>query len=102
MIDKAARERQKRVQSLKVQQEKTLKVRDFLFSEREIVIRLLEKALGGQDRERVNNLRIRIQEKDRQLHLTKEELKEIKAKLVEAESRFREAQTDDPQEKNNT
>ena len=99
MIDKAARERQKRVQSLKAQQEKTLKVRDFIFSERKIVIGLLEKSLGGQDRERVNNLRTRIQEKDRQLYLIEEELKEIKAKLVEAESRFRETQTDDPQEK---
>jgi len=92
MPDKASSERQKRVQSLKARHEKTLQVREFLISEREIVIGLLERSLRGQDRERVDNLRTRVQEKDRQLHLVEEELKEIQTQLAEAERCLRETQ----------
>lgn len=89
MPQKAARERQKKVKNLKLRQEKVLKLRDFLISEREIVIGLLEKSLGGQNGDRIDNLRRRIHEKDRQLHLVEEELKEIQAQLAEAESHLK-------------
>jgi hypothetical protein len=99
MTNKATSERHKQVESLKAQYEKTLQVQEFLFSEREIVLGLLEKSLRGQDRERVNNLRTRVQEKDRQLHLVEEELRDIRAQLAEAERRLRGAQTGDAREK---
>jgi len=89
MSEKAVRERQKKVNSLKVRQEKVLKLREFLISEKEIVIGLLEKSLGGQNGDRIDNLRRRIHEKERQLHLVEEELKEIQARLAEAESHLK-------------
>jgi hypothetical protein len=92
MSDKAVDERQKQVQSLKALYEKALRLREFLLSEREIVIDLLKKSLGGQDRERIDNLRTRIQEKERQLHLVAEELEEIQVQLAEAERRLQDAQ----------
>jgi len=93
MTKKATSERHRQVKSLQARYEKTLQVREFLFSEREIVIGLLEKSMRGQDRERIKNLRTRIQEKDRQLHLVEEELRDIRAQLEEAERRLRDAQT---------
>jgi DNA repair exonuclease SbcCD ATPase subunit len=95
MTKKATSERHRQVKSLQARYEKTLQVREFLSSEREIVIGLLEKSMRGQDRERINNLRTRIQEKDRQLHLVEEELRDIQAQLAEAERRLRDAQTGD-------
>jgi len=91
MSDRAAKEREKQVESLRLRQEKALRVREFLISEKEIVVRLLEKSLKGQDEERVDNLRARVHEKDRQFQLVEEELKEIDALLAEAESRLRES-----------
>lgn len=96
MTDKAVNERQKQVQNLKARLEKTMKVREFLTSEREIVMGLLEKSLGGQDLERVSILRNRIQEKERQLYLVEEELREILAQLAEKERRLRESQKGGP------
>jgi len=90
MSDRAAKEREKQVESLRLRQEKALRVREFLISEKEIVVGLLEKSLKGQDEERVDNLRARVHEKDRQFQLVEEELKEIDALLAEAESRLRE------------
>jgi hypothetical protein len=89
MKDKATSGRQRQVKSLKARYEKALQVREFLFSEKEIVIGLLEKSMGGQNKERVENLRTRVQEKDRQLHLVEEELRDIRAQLAEAERRLR-------------
>ena len=96
MTNKATSGRHGQVKSLKARYEKALQVREFLSSEREIVIGLLEKSLRGQNRERVENLRTRVQEKDRQLHLVAEELRDIRAQLAEAERRLRDVQTDDP------
>jgi len=93
MPDKAVRERMKKVQSLKILHEKALSLREFLLSEKEIVVGLLQKSLRGQDGERVDNLRTRVQEKDRQLHLIEEELREIQVQLAEAESRLQQAQS---------
>lgn len=91
MLDKALHQREKQVQNLKAQYEKALRLRDFLLSERKIVIGLLERSLRGQDRERVDNLRTRVQEKERQLHIVKDELREIQAQLREAERRLQRA-----------
>ena len=91
MSDRAAKEREKQVENLRFRQEKALRVREFLVSEKEIVVGLLEKSLKGQDAERVDNLRTRVHEKDRQLQLVEEELKEIDALLAKAESRLRES-----------
>lgn len=92
MPEKAVRERQKQVQSLRVLHEKALRLREFLLSEREIVIGLLKKSLDGQDKERIENLRVRIQEKERQLHLVEDEVKKIQDQLAEAERRLQNAQ----------
>jgi hypothetical protein len=91
MSDKAVREREKQVENLRSRQQKAMQVREFLISEKEIVVGLLEKALKGQDQERIDNLRTRVQEKDRQFQLVEEELKEIDALLAEAGSRLRES-----------
>ena len=95
-MDHATHQRQKQIQDLQARHKKALQVREFLVSERDIVLGLLEKSLRGQDRERMDNLRTRIHEKDRQLHLVDEELKEIQTQLAEAERRLRDAQSDAP------
>ncbi len=95
-MDSATHRRQKQMQDLKARHEKALRVREFLVSERDIVLGLLEKSLRGQDRERMDNLRMRIHEKDRQLHLVDEELKEIQTQLAEAKRRLRDTQGDAP------
>ena len=98
MSDRAAKEREKQVENLRFRQEKALRVREFLVSEKEIVVGLLEKSLRGQDEERVDNLRTRVHEKDRQLQLVEEELKEIDALLAKAESRLRESREETGQD----
>jgi hypothetical protein len=67
-------------------------VRTFLLSERNIVLGLLEKSLPGGDRERLDNLRTRIHEKDRQLQLVVLELQDIASPLKEAEQHCQEAE----------
>jgi hypothetical protein len=99
MPSKAVRERQKQVQSFKVLYEKALQLREFLLSEREIVIELLKKSLDTQDKERIDNLRTRIQEKERQLHLVEDELEKIRIQLAGAERRLQNARARGAKEK---
>jgi chromosome segregation ATPase len=68
-----------------------LQVRAFLLSERDIVLGLMEKSLGGGDQDRLDNLRVRIHEKERQLRLVEEELKEITTRLDEVNKRLQES-----------
>jgi len=92
MSTQAERRWKKLVENLEKDYQKALQVRAFLLSEREIVLGLLEKSLSGSDRERLDNLRIRIQEKNRQLQLVETELKEIASRLREAEERLQQAE----------
>ncbi len=91
MSKRAQEEREKQVESLNKEYQKTLQVRAFLLSERDIVLSLLEKSLSGSDRERLDNLRIRIREKNRQLQMVETELETITARLKEAEKRLQNA-----------
>ena len=89
MSDKAAAERRKQLESLQEQYHRTLQVRDFLVAERDIVLGLLQRS---KDWERLDNLRVRVQEKDRQLKLVTQELQDITERLVDAKQRLREAE----------
>jgi hypothetical protein len=95
MGTKARNERQKQLESINIEQQKALQVRAFLVSEREIVLGLLEKSLPRGDHERLDNLRVRLHEKERQLQLVEQELKEISSRLEEAQRRLREAPAED-------
>jgi hypothetical protein len=95
MSEKARNEWKKQMENLKKERQKALQVRAFLVSEREIVLRLLEKSMPGGDTERLNNLRTRVHEKDRQLQLVERELKELSARLKETEERFHSAGMED-------
>ena len=92
MSTPAEKQWEKQVEGLERDYQKALQVRAFLLSEREIVLGLLEKSLSGSDRERVDNLRTRIHEKNRQLQLVETELEEIASRLREAEERLQQAQ----------
>lgn len=89
MSDKAAAERRKQLESLQEQYHRTLQVRDFLVAERDIVLGLLQRS---KDWERLDNLRVRVQEKDRQLKLVTQELQDITKQLAEAQQRLREVE----------
>jgi hypothetical protein len=95
MGTRAQKQWSKQIEHLERDYQKALQVRAFLLSEREIVLGLLEKSLSGGDRERVDNLRIRIHEKNRQLQLVEAELKEITARLREARERLQRAGASD-------
>ena len=95
MATKAQERWRKQVETLDRDHQKALQVRAFLLSEREIVLRLLEKSLSGGDQERLDNLRVRIHEKNRQLQLVEAELKDIASRLREAEEHLQRAETSD-------
>jgi len=95
MSEKARNEWKKQMENLKKERQKALQVRAFLVSEREIVLRLLEKSMPGGDTERLNNLRTRVHEKDHQLQLVERELKELSARIKETEERFYSAGMED-------
>jgi|GEM_PF-2155131 len=92
MTTRAEEQWKKQVAGLERDYQKALQVRAFLLSEREIVLGLMEKSLSGGDRERVDNLRTRIHEKNRQLQLVETELKDIASRLREAEERLQQAE----------
>jgi len=95
MSKRAQKQWEKQVERLTKERQKALQVRAFLLSERDIVLGLLEKSLSGNDRERLDNLRTRIREKNRQLQLVETELKAIAVRLKEAEERLQDAETPD-------
>jgi hypothetical protein len=95
MSTRAQEQWRKQVEGLERDHQKALQVRAFLLSEREIVLGLLEKSLSGSDRERRDNLRTRIHEKNRQLQLVETELKDIASRLREAKDRLQQAETSD-------
>jgi hypothetical protein len=72
-------------------------VRAFLLSEREIVLKLLERSMSAGDRERLDNLRTRIHEKNRQLRLIETEIKDISDRLSQAGERLQQAGESDRQ-----
>jgi hypothetical protein len=92
MSTRAVQRRKKQVEDLERDYQKALQVRAFLLSEREIVLGLLEKSLSHNDGERWDNLRTRIQEKNRQLQLVETELKDIASRLRAAQERLQQAQ----------
>jgi len=95
MSTRSGQQWKKQVEGLEKDYQKALQVRAFLLSEREIVLGLLEKSLSGGDRERLDNLRTRIHEKNRQLKLVETELKVIDSRLREAEERLQQAEASD-------
>jgi hypothetical protein len=95
MSERAQKQWEKQVEILKREYQKALQVRAFLLSERQIVLRLLERSIPGGDRERLDNLRTRVHEKDRQLRLVEAELKDIASRLKEAERRLQDAGASD-------
>jgi hypothetical protein len=92
MSTRAIQRGRKQIEDLERDHQKTLQVRAFLLSEREIVLGLLEKSLSGGDGERSANLRTRIQEKNRQLQLIETELKDIASRLRAAQERLQQAE----------
>jgi hypothetical protein len=87
----------KKVEDLEKDHQKALQVRAFLLSEREIVLKLLERSMSAGDRERLDNLRTRIHEKNRQLRLIETEIKDISDRLSQAGERLQQAGESDRQ-----
>jgi hypothetical protein len=95
MSTKARDERERQLENLDRERQKALQVRAFLISEREIVLGLLEKSLPRGDHERLDNLRVRLHEKERQLQLVEQELNEISSRQEAAQRRLREVPSEE-------